>query len=146
MTNQAGRGIVDAGNRVLEQVLAKTCFKDDLRALLMNIDPENAPKFVRTLLGKDVEVPLAIVSALPGLANTLILMADELAAQMNEKFPPPLLQGFAASLLNEIDQQALSRAVSGITQLVRTLMPVIQETRMIFEKQQAGAGKEAPGE
>jgi hypothetical protein len=146
MTSRANRGIIDAVNRVLEQAFKKTSFKDDLRALLMNIDPENAPMLVRTFLGKDIEVPLALLSALPGLANTLILMADELAAQVNEKFPTPLLQGFAESLINEIDQKSLSRAVTGITRLVETLQPVFQEASARFEKQLAEPGKEASHE
>jgi len=141
MTSQANRGIIDAGNRVLGQVLAKTSFKDNLRTLLMNIDPENAPALIRTFLGKDVEVPLAIVSALPSVVNAFIAMADEFARQLNEKFPEPLLQGFAASLVNEIDLKTLASAQEGITRLVHILMPVFLEVKTQLEEKQ-GCKKE----
>ncbi|HQJ07671.1 MAG TPA: hypothetical protein PLF54_01625 [Deltaproteobacteria bacterium] len=125
--SQANRGIIDAGGRMIGELMEKTAFKDSLRALLQNIDPENGPQLVRTVLEKDIEVPLSIVSSLPGIANTLILMADELIRQVLEKFPPPLLTAFIESLLAEIDREALARVIEGSRQIVRDLSPVFRE-------------------
>ncbi len=141
--SRPNRGIIDAGSRVLEQVMAKPAFKDDLRALLNNIDPENSPRLIRTMLGRDIEVPLAVMSALPGIANILIRMADELIRQVYDKFPDPLLQGFAESLLAEIDHEALARTVEGMQQLGRDLTPVFQEMLKKMETRQVRTAKGA---
>jgi hypothetical protein len=127
MSTHADRGLLDMISRVLDELLAKTTFKDNLRALLQNIDPENSPQLIRTLMGKDPEVPLAIVCALPAIANCLIKAADELLTRIQDQYPSPLLQGFARSLLEEIDRESLARAITKAKQLSDELSPVIRE-------------------
>jgi len=134
MERQNTRGIIDAQSRILEELLGKTAFKDGLRSLLRNIDPENSPKLIRALMGKDIEVPLAIVSALPAIANCFIRIADELLVEVRGKFPPPLLAGFVASLLDEIDKEALARAVANSRGLAEDLTPVFQAAMKALEE------------
>ena len=127
MAEHEGRGIIDAQSRILEELLDKTAFKDGLRQFLRNIDPENSPKLVRTLLGKDIEVTLALMAALPELLNVFILALDELISQVKEKFPPALLNDFVRSLLDDIDQETLARAITGAKELGDQLSPVFKE-------------------
>jgi len=127
MAEHEGRGIIDAQSRILEELLDKTAFKDGLRHFLRNIDPENSPKLVRAFLGKDIEVTLALVAALPELINALILALDELISQVREKFPPALLKDFVQSLLDDIDREALSRVMTGTKELGDQLTPVFRE-------------------
>ena len=127
MAEHKGRGIIDAQSRILEELFDKTAFKDGLRHFLRNIDPENSPKLVRTLLGKDIEVTLALMAALPELINALILALDELISQVRVKFPPALLNDFVRSLLDDIDREALTRVMTGTKELGDQLSPVFRE-------------------
>ncbi len=136
MAEQTGRGIIDSNNRILEEVLDKPAFKEGLRLVLMNIDPQNSPRLVRTILGTDVEVPLAIVGALPALANAVILALDELIIQVREKFPPVLLADIVESLLNEIDPESLARVMAGAKDLSELLSPVFRAAWTAAQQQQ----------
>lgn len=136
MAEQTGTGIIDSNNRILEEVLGKPAFKEGLRLVLMNIDPQNSPRLVRTILGTDVEVPLAIVGALPALANAVILALDELLLQVREKFPPVLLADIVESLLNEIDRETLARVMAGAKDLNELLSPVFSAAWTAAQQQQ----------
>lgn len=127
MNSHPHRGLTDMGSRILDKLLSKTAFKDDLRALLRNIDPENSPLLVRTLLEKDPEVPLAIVCALPAIANCFIKAAEELLTRIQSQYPPALLQGFVRSLMQEVDRESLARVAARAKQLGEDLSPVVNE-------------------
>ena len=126
MAEYKGRGIIDSQSRILGELLEKTAFKDGLRHILNNIDPENSPQLVRTFLGKDIEVTLALMATLPALANVVILALDELISQVQDKFSPALLTDFTQSLLDEIDQVALARVMTGAKDLGDQLSPVFK--------------------
>ncbi|HNY64588.1 MAG TPA: hypothetical protein PKM41_04065 [Deltaproteobacteria bacterium] len=126
MKESTNRGIIDSGSRVMDELLRKTAFKDSLRHLLQNIDPQSAPQLVRVLMGRDIEVPFSILCSLPAVANSLILMVDELIRQIREMFPDPLLNDFMESLLNEIDYQALARILEGTKKLSEAMSPAFQ--------------------
>jgi len=82
------------------------------------------------------------VSVLPAVANSLILMADELIRQVNAKFPPPLLQAFIGSLLSEIDRKTLAQVIEGARQLAQDLSPAFRETLDAPEHKLAAGAKE----
>ena len=139
MAEYKGRGIIDSQSRILEELLEKTAFKDGLRHILRNIDPENSPQLVRTFLGKDIEVTLALMAALPALANAVILGLDELISQIQEKFPPALLTAFTQSLLEDIDKVALARVMSGAKDLGDQLSPVFKAAwKAVHEQEKEG--------
>lgn len=142
MMSQPNRGIIDALSRVLEQILLKPSFKDDLRALIQNIDPENSPRLIKAIMGTDIEVPLSLVSSLPAIANIFIKTTEELIRQVNESFPAPVLQAFTESLLAEVDHVALANAVNGAKRLGRDLSPVFAEALKKLESVQAAPPKE----
>ncbi len=127
MEGHVRRGLVATTADILGELLDKPAFKDSLRLFLKNIDPENSPLLVRTLLGRDIEVPLAVAGVLPSLANVVLLAACELIVQVREKFPAPLLAGFVESLLSEIDRDTLARLVVEIDGLGSDLGPVFGE-------------------
>lgn len=125
MEDHARRGFIETKADVLGEVLGKTAFKESLRLFLKDIDPEHGPLFVRTLLERDIEVPLAVAGALPAIANSLIKAACELIVQVREKFPAPLLAGFVESLLADIDKDDLARLVTEFNDLARDLGPIV---------------------
>jgi hypothetical protein len=142
MTSGQNRGIVDASSRILETIMARPDFKEGLRALLNNIDPDNSPRLAQVILSKDIEIPLAFMCALPGMANIVIRMADEFVRQVNRMFPAPMLQSFAESLLSDIDYEALARAIEGVKGLGQDLAPVFDAALKNIEMRQQGLPKE----
>jgi hypothetical protein len=128
---------------VAEELLTSTTFKDSLRLFLRNIDPGAGPGLVRTLLGKDVEVPLAVMSTLPAVANCLIGIAMELLVQVRGKYPPPLLAGMVESLLEDVDRESLKGLISQMRDLGRDLAPVIDAFSEAIQEQ-SREGKERP--
>jgi hypothetical protein len=140
MENNTNTGFIETKSRILDELLAKTAFKESLRLFLKNIDPKSAPQLVRTLLGRDIEVPLAIVGALPAIANCFIKALDELITQVRDKFPPPLLASFVESLLEEIDKETLVRLINETKDLGKDLAPVFQSAWKSVED--AGKQKE----
>jgi hypothetical protein len=118
-------GILEKQIRVADELLASTTFKDSLRLFLKNINPESGPVLVRTLMGRDVEVPLAVISAVPVVANCLILTA------MTE------------SLLQDVDRETLARLIREIRELGKDMAPVFRAFSESLEEQ-SSKEKEIP--
>ena len=123
MDNRQDTGILENQTNVAEELLASTSFKDSLRLFLKNIDPESGPALVRTLMGKDVEVPMAVMSAMPLIANCLIKIAMEMVVQIR-KYPAPLLTGMTQSMLQDVDRETLVRLISVVRHLGKYMAPV----------------------
>jgi len=116
-------GMIETRRMALEGLLASPTFKESLRLFLKDIDPESGPALIRTLLGKDVEVPLAVVGTIPVLANILIRTAMELVLQVRSKYPAPLLASMADSLLQDVDKETLAGLMKELRGLGRDLAP-----------------------
>jgi hypothetical protein len=138
MDERQDMGIIENRRRIVEELLAKPTFKESLRLFLKNIDPDSGPELVRTLLGKDVEVPLAVVSTLPVLANLFIRTARELVVQVRSKYPTPLLASMVESLLQDVDRQTLAGLIEEIRGLGTDLSPALNA----FAKAVEAQGKE----
>jgi hypothetical protein len=123
MEESTNTGMIENRRRIADELLASTSFKDSLRLFLKNIDPEAGPGLVRTLLGKDVEVPMAVLSTLPAIANCLIKVSIELVVQVRSKYPPPLLAGMTQSLLHDVDSETLAGLIKEIRELAKDLAP-----------------------
>ncbi len=123
MDERQDLGMIEGRRRVAEELLASTTFKDGLRLFLKNMDPDDGPAMVRTLMGRDVEVPLAVTSSLPVVANCLIRSAMELVRLVRSQYPAPLLAGMAEALLKDIDRETLARLIREAGELGRDLAP-----------------------
>ena len=144
MTEIEARGIIDSKRRIIEELLEKTAFKDSLRLFLRNIDPENTPQLIRSLLSKDIEVTLALMSSLPALANVVILALDELISQVREKFTPALLNDFVESLLDDIDRESLAHLMKGSKELSDQLSPVFKALWKAVDEQSKEGNRNEP--
>ncbi len=133
------RGVIDLADRLMRHRLENPDFKDNLREVLNNLDPEAARGLARGLLWTDMEVILGLLGSLPRIVNAGIVLADEMLLQVDEKFPSELLKGFLQAVLAEVDAETLKRVVSGLTQLSGELVPVLEEFM-------AGAGLKSQGE
>jgi hypothetical protein len=136
MNESASTGFPENRKKILEEALGQPSFKDSLRLFLKDIDPEAGPGLVRTILGKDIEVPLAVVSSLPAMANFLIRAAMELVTQVRSKYPAQMLAGMVQALLQDVDRETLASLVTEMKQLGRDLAPAWQEFLQTIEAQE----------
>lgn len=121
------QGLVKMTGTVAERLIESPNFKENIKALLRNIDPEESPELARTLLWKDPELTLAMLGALPVILNTLIRFVDETLKEVNDKFSPELLRGFMQSLADDIDKDAMRRIIQNGSVMYAALAPVFIE-------------------
>lgn len=121
------KGVIDAADRILAQLLKKPAFKSGIRTVLNNIDPGSSNRLAKTILWEDMEVTMSFLSAVPNIANAAILFSDAMLAQIREKFPPPMFNGFIGEIAGDIDVDGFNRVKQKATQLIDDLMPVLEK-------------------
>jgi len=125
---EANKGVIDLADRVLKELLKKPGFKEGVRTVLQNIDPEASRRLVRTMMWQDPEFFLGLLGAVPSIVNSLIQCIDELLIQLNEKFSPQLLHDFIKSLVFSLDKDTLESIVRNGKVLANELWIVAEET------------------
>lgn len=138
-SGEPAEGLVE---KLLHRLMKSPKFKSSLNVLLKGIQPEHAPGLVRALMWGDVETFMGTASAIPRLANFLILAAEEMAVQLNA-FPPEILLAFLKRLAGEVDFGALERAAREARLLMEKLGPVVEELR---KRAVEAVAPEVPGE
>jgi len=113
------RGIIDGANRILKVLLKRPVVKNNIRAVLGNIDSDNARELARTILWEDPEIVLSLMGAVPALANVLIWFLDEVIFQVREKFPPELLREFIGAVLQDVDREAITRIRDNLSTMIQ---------------------------
>jgi hypothetical protein len=102
------KGPIEGTSRVLRELLRTPRFKASVRIIIRDMDPENAALLVRTLMFEDPEFFLSLVAMVPALVNASIAGMEEMASQAST-FPPPVLTGFMAGIVEEVDARRLGR-------------------------------------
>jgi hypothetical protein len=125
---EANKGVIDLADRVLKEMLKKPGFKESVRTVLQNIDPEASRRVVRTMMWQDPEFFLGLLGAVPSIVNSLTQCLDELLIQLNEKFSPQLLHGFMKSIVLSLDKKTLESIVRNGKVLATELWVVAEET------------------
>ncbi len=125
---EANKGVIDLTDRVLKELLKKPGFKEGVRTVLQNIDPESSRRLVRTMLWQDPEFFLGVLGAVPAIANSFIQCVDELLIQLNEKFSPQLLHDYMKSIVLSLDKETLESIVRNGKLLATQLWVVAEET------------------
>ena len=125
---EANKGVIDLADRVLKEMLKKPGFKEGVRTVLQNIDPEASRRVVRTMMWQDLEFFLGLLGAVPSIVNSLTQCLDELLIQLNEKFSPQLLHGFMKSIVLSLDKKTLESIVRNGKVLATQLWVVAEET------------------
>lgn len=116
------KGLVDAADRLLRELIRTPKFKQTLIILLNSIDPPAARRLVRTFFWQDPGLLLSIVGTLPDLINTGSEALAEVAAQMNS-MPPPLLRDLLGRIVSGIDGEAAGEAAGGLVKMALSLEP-----------------------
>jgi len=125
---EANKGVIDLTDRVLKELLRKPGFKEGVRMVLQNVDPESSRKLVRTFMWQDPEFFLGVLGAVPSIVNSLTQGVDELLIQLNEKFSPQLLHDFIKSIVLSLDKKTLESIVRNVKVLATELWVVAEET------------------
>jgi hypothetical protein len=125
---EANKGVIDLTDRVLKELLKKPGFKDNVRTVLQNIDPDSGRRLVRTLMWQDTEFFLGTLGAVPAIVNAVAQGVDELLVQLNDKFPPQLLHDFIKSIVLSLDKATLENIVRNGKLLGTQLWAVAEET------------------
>ncbi|MDI6830716.1 MAG: hypothetical protein QME88_05205 [Actinomycetota bacterium] len=107
------KGLLDAADRILRELIRTPRFKETVIILLNSIDPPSARRLVRTLFWQDPGLLLSIMGSLPALINVVSEALAEVACQM-KTMPPPLLQDFLDRVVAGIDGQSAGEAVGGL--------------------------------
>jgi len=125
---EANKGVIDLADRVLKELLKKPGFKEGVRTVLQNIDPEASRRVVRTMMWQDPEFFLGILGAVPSIVNSLTQCVDEVLIQLNEKFSPQMLHDFMKSIVLSLDKETLESIVRNGKLLATQLWVVAEET------------------
>lgn len=121
------KGVIDLSDRILKELLKKPSFKDGVRTVLTNIDPESSRRLVRTLLWQDPEFSLSLISALPPVVNAALSGIDELLIQLQEKMSPLLLHDFLRSMASSVDRETLERIIKNGKELSVVILAIADE-------------------
>ncbi|NLA04283.1 MAG: hypothetical protein GX881_01040 [Firmicutes bacterium] len=113
-------GLIDAADRVLQELVKSPKFKEKVGLLLRSLDSHSAPGLIQTLVWADPVFFLSIIGAAPEMINICIRGGDELLAQL-EKLPPAVLGGFLAEFIDRLDGEAAGSAISRGLSLYRNV-------------------------
>jgi hypothetical protein len=114
------KGLIDAADRILRELIRTPKFKEAVIILLNSIDPPAARSLVRTLFWQDPGLLLSIMGSLPTLINTGSEALAEVAAQMNS-MSPLLLQEFLKRVFAGLDGAPLGEAAGGLVAMLLSL-------------------------
>jgi hypothetical protein len=104
-------GIIDAGARILGQLLRSGRLVQSVRIALRHLDPEAAPRLARTLMLGDPVLSLELLSAAPALANSAILGLREALERLGG-LPEELVAGLLPRLVSELRAEELGELVA----------------------------------
>ncbi len=110
------KGLVDALDRILRQLISTPRFKETVITLLNAVDPPAARRLVRTIFWQDPGLLMSVLGTLPAILNTAFQALAEAAAQMNS-MPPPLLRDLLNRVVAGLDGAALGEAAGGMVKM-----------------------------
>jgi hypothetical protein len=114
------KGLIDAVDRIMRELIRTPKFKEAVIILLNSIDPPAVRGLVRTLFWQDPGLLMSVMGSLPALINTGAEALAEVAAQMNS-MPGPLLQDFLDRVVAGIDGTAAGEAAGGLVGIALSL-------------------------
>jgi hypothetical protein len=126
-TTNTDKGVIDLADRILKEFLKKPAFKDGVRTVLTNIDPESSRRFVRTLMWQDPEFSLSLISSLSPMINAALSGIDELLIQLQEKMSPLLLHDFLLSMACSVDKETVERVIKNGKELSIIILAIADE-------------------
>lgn len=119
-TVTVSKGLVDALDRIMQELIRTPKFKEIVVVVLNSIDPPAARGLVRTLFWGDPGLLMSVMGSLPALVNLAAEALAEVAAQMNA-MPAPLLREFLDRMVAGIDGATAGEAAGGLVGMALSL-------------------------
>lgn len=119
-TETETRGLIDAADRILRQLINTPKHKEAVITLLNAIDPPAARRLVRTIFWQDPGLFLSLLGSLPAMVNTGSEALAEAAAQMNS-MPPALLKDILNRIVAGIDGEVAGEAAGRLISVLLSL-------------------------
>lgn len=132
------KGLVDAVDRIMRELIRTPKFKEGVIILLNSLDPPAARRLVRTLFWQDPGVLMSIMGSLPAMVNVVSEALAEVAAQMNT-MPPLLLRDFLNRVFAGIDGAAAGEAAGGLAGMVLSLELSEKESGLVRSLSRLGS-------
>jgi hypothetical protein len=123
------KGLVDAADRILRELIRTPKFKETVIILLRAVDPPAARGLVRTLFWQDPGLLLSLLGTMPAFINVGSEALAEVAKQMNS-MPPPLLRDILDRIVSGIDGEAAGEAAGGLVGMALSLDLQGEESRL----------------
>lgn len=114
------KGLIDAADRIMRELIRTPKFKETIIILLKSIDPPAARSLVRTLFWQDPGLLMSVMGSLPEMINVGSEALAEVAAQM-DSMPAPLLRDFLNRIVFGLDGTAAGEAAGGMVSMVLSL-------------------------
>jgi hypothetical protein len=108
--NTERNGVIAGSARVVRELIRTPRLLKTARILLANLDPENAPVLIRTLVYQDATLTLDLLSATPDLVKTALLAGREICTLLLE-LPRELRNRFLLRLLAELPAEQAGEVV-----------------------------------
>jgi hypothetical protein len=118
MTPEPSQGLSE---RLMREMMRTPAMKELLLLQLKDVNPDNAPGLVRTMLWEDPGVSLSLFGALPDTVNWLLEFLLELGRQFSG-LPEPLLRDFLGRIGEGIDLERLKELPAVYGQLLGRLL------------------------
>jgi len=133
------KGLIDAADRILRELIRTPKFKETMIILLKSIDPPAARSLVRTLFWQDPGLLMSVMGSLPEMINVGSEALAEVAAQMGS-MPAPLLRDFLNRIVFGMDGGAAGEAAGGMVSMLLSLD--LQDEDNVIKKGLAAFGED----
>jgi len=120
MTEIQVKGLVDAADRILRELIRTPKFKEGVILILNSIDPPAARRLVRTFFWQDPGLLMSILGSMPTMINAASEALAEAAVQM-ANMPPLLLQDLLNQVFAGIDGAAAGEAAGRLVDVALSL-------------------------
>lgn len=113
-------GWIEAAARLVTAVITSGRAQENLQVILGSIDPDAGSRLVKALLYTDLQLPLAVVGALPDAANVAIEVGTSLIKEVTAH-PVMLVDQVVRSLLARVRVRTLGRGAGHLLVLALKL-------------------------
>jgi hypothetical protein len=113
-------GWIEAAARLVQAVIKSGRAQENLQVILGSIDPDAGSKLVKALLYTDLQLPLAVVGALPDATNVAIEVGTSLIKEI-AAHPVELVDQVTRSLLARVRVRTLGRGAGHLLTLALKL-------------------------
>ncbi len=112
MDNDAPKsGVIEGTSRVLRELMRTPRFRQTIRILLRELDPENVPALIRSIREEDPEMFLSLLASTPTFANIGIEGAKDILSYITA-LQPELFYSFVAEMAADLNAERMGETAA----------------------------------